>query len=91
MSYFPESRLTPATNLIEGSVNWLAPKLIEPIATSIAKMFKLEKLLNYMELPNDADKVGEKNTDQINMLAGEMSMLEDRIKKIEILSDKDGK
>tara|TARA_R100001594_G_scaffold129648_2_gene168335 strand:+ start:699 stop:947 length:249 start_codon:yes stop_codon:yes gene_type:complete len=72
-------------------IKMLAPKLIEPIATNIAKMFKLEKLLRYMELPNDADKVGEKNTDQINMLAGEMSMLEDRIKKIEILSGKDGK
>ena len=66
----------------------ILPKLMESIGTHMAKLYKLDQVVNYMELPNDADKLGEKNQEQINMLAGEMSILEDRLKKLEILGGK---
>ena len=34
----------------------ILPKLQEEIAKHMAKMFKLDQILNYMELPNDADR-----------------------------------
>ena len=62
----------------------IAPKILD----QVAKVFKLDKVLQYVEQPNDADKEIEKHKEQINMLAGEMSVLEDRLKKIEILNKK---
>ena len=66
----------------------IAPELTENIANHIAKIFKLPQVVNYMELPNDADIIGEKNQEHITMLAGEVSALEDRLKKLEILNKK---
>ena len=66
----------------------ILPKLSEAIANHVAKMFKLNQVVDYMELPNDADKLGEKNQEQINMLAGNMSVIENRLKKLEILGGK---
>ena len=41
-------------------------KLIMPkVMEHIAKTFKLSELIAYMEMPNDADKIGEKNKNQI--------------------------
>ena len=37
-------------------IKLIAPKLTEKIANHVAKAFKLPQVLNYMELPNDADK-----------------------------------
>ena len=53
----------------------ILPKLSEAIANHVAKMFKLNQVVDYMELPNDADKLGKKNQEQINMLASEMSVI----------------
>ena len=66
----------------------ILPKLSEAIANHVAKMFKLNQVVDYMELPNDADKLGKKNQEQINMLAGNMSVIENRLKKLEILGGK---
>ena len=64
-------------------------KLIMPkVMDQFVEIFKLDKVLQYVEQPNDADKEIEKHKEQINMLAGEMSVLEDRLKKIEILNKK---
>ena len=37
-------------------IRLIAPELTEKIANHIAKIFKLPQLVNYMELPNDADQ-----------------------------------
>ena len=50
-------------------VKKLAPKLIEPLAEQVANMFKLPQILNYMELPNDADKRIDKLEVQLKMVA----------------------
>jgi len=50
-------------------IKLIAPKLTEKIAEHIAKAFKLPQVLNYMELPNDADQRIDKLEAQIKMLA----------------------
>ena len=64
-------------------------KLVMPKVTEhIMKVFKLDKVLEYVEQPNDADRIGEKNQEHITMIAGEISALESRLKKLETLSNK---
>ena len=58
------------------------------IIEHIFKVGKIEESIAYRELPNDADMIGEKNKEHITMLAGEVSALEDRLKKLEILNKK---
>tara|TARA_R110002020_G_scaffold342742_4_gene557183 strand:- start:1060 stop:1341 length:282 start_codon:yes stop_codon:yes gene_type:complete len=67
------------------------PALIEKIADKLAKMYKLPQSLDYMELPNSADRLGEKNEEHIELLANNMSDIESRLKKLEILNGKDKK
>ena len=67
-------------------IKLIAPKLTEKIADHIAKTFKLPQLVNYMELPNDADQRVDKIEAQIEMLAKDShpeKPFEDRITKLE--------
>ena len=50
-------------------IKLIAPELTEKIANHIAKIFKLPQVVNYMELPNDADQRVDKLEAQIKMLA----------------------
>ena len=47
----------------------LGDKILPKIMDHIAKVYKLDKVLNYMELPNDADNRIDKLETQIKMLA----------------------
>ena len=58
------------------------------IIEHIFKVGKIEESIAYRELPNDADKLGEQNKEHIVMVAGEISGLESRIKKLETLIKK---
>ena len=62
-------------------------KLVMPKVTDhLMKVFKLNKVLEYVEKPNDADLLGKQNQEHITMVAGEISGLDDRLKKLETLS-----
>ena len=62
-------------------------KLIMPkLMDHFMKVFKLNKVLEYVEKPNDADLLGKQNQEHITMVAGEISGLDDRLKKLETLS-----
>ena len=64
-------------------------KLIMPkLMDHFMKVFKLNKVLEYVEKPNDADLLGKQNQEHITMVAGEISGLDDRLKKLEILNEK---
>ena len=64
-------------------------KLLMPkIMDHFMEMFKLDQVLKYVEQPNDADLLGEKNQEHITMIAGEISGLENRLNKLETLSNK---
>ena len=47
----------------------LLPKVTQKVTDHLAKIFKLDQVLRYMELPNDADKKIEKVEAQLKMLA----------------------
>ena len=64
-------------------------KLVMPKVTDhLMKVFKLDKVLEYVEKPNEADLMGKQNKEHIAMIAGEISGLENRLKKLETLSNK---
>ena len=64
-------------------------KLIMPkLMDHFMKVFKLNKVLEYVEKPNDADLLGKQNQEHITMVAGEISGLESRLKKLETLNKK---
>ena len=64
-------------------------KLVMPKVTDhIMKVFKLDKVLEYVEKPNEADLLCKQNQEHITMVAGEISALESRLKKLETLSNK---
>ena len=46
----------------------IAPKLQEKISSHLMKVFKLEKVLDYVEMPNELDKKVEKLEAQVEML-----------------------
>ena len=62
-------------------------KLVMPKVTDhLMKVFKFDKVLQYVEQPNEADLLGKQNQEHITMVAGEISGLDDRLKKLETLS-----
>ena len=50
----------------------LGDKIMPKIMDHIAKVYKLDKVLNYMELPNDADNRIDKLEEQVKMLANKI-------------------
>ena len=73
---------------LEKKVNKMMDKMKIDIIEHIFKVGKIEESIAYRELPNNADMIGEKNQEHIKMLAGEISGLDDRLKKLETLSKK---
>ena len=63
--------------MIIGKIAKAVLKLIMPnIIEHMMKVFKLDKLVNYMELPNEADRGVLKLQDQINVLTGTIKEME---------------
>jgi len=64
-------------------------KLILPRVTDhFMKVFKMDKLLRYMEEENETDLKVKKQEEQIQLLAAELGKTQDRVEKIEILNAK---
>lgn len=64
-------------------------KLVMPkIMDHFMSVFKLDKVLKYVEQPNEADLMGKQNKEHIIMIAGEISAIETRLKKLETLGEK---
>ena len=57
------------TSFAPAIIKLIAPKLTEKIANHIAKAFKLPQLVNYVELPNDADQRLDRLEEQMKMVA----------------------
>ena len=56
------------TKLIGPLLKLLLPKVTEKVADHLAKVFKMDQLLHYMEMPNSADKKIEKLEAKIQVL-----------------------
>ena len=63
-------------------------KVAKGVLKLVAKQFKLDKVLKYVEQENDADKEIARHKEHITMLAGEIADLESRLNKLEILGKK---
>ena len=77
--------------LVAPLLKLLLPKITEKVTEHLAKIFKMEKLLRYCELPNDADRNIEKLEARIDMLMAEVKDLKEIIEDIEGMLKKFGK
>jgi len=69
--------------MIVGKIAQAVLKLIMPdVVEHLMKVFKLDKMVNYMELPNDADKGVEKLMVENEMLKSQIKDITNEINKI---------
>jgi hypothetical protein len=54
--------------LVAPLLKLLLPKITQKVTDHLAKIFKLDKVLRYMEMPNDADKKIEKLEAKLQVL-----------------------
>ena len=57
--------------LVHPLLKLLLPKVTQKVTDHLAKIFKLDKVLHYVEMPNEADLKIEKLETQLKMLAKE--------------------
>ena len=84
--------------MIIGKIAKAVLKIIMPdIIEHLMKIFKMDKLVNYMELPNEADRGLKKLEDEFNILTGtvkdmvkDMAEVKDAIKKVKNMKFKTG-
>ena len=67
--------------LVAPLLKLLLPKVTEKVADHLTKIFKMDQLLQYMEMPNDADRKVEK-------LEVKMRILMDDVKELGEAKDK---
>ena len=75
--------------MIVGKIAGAVLKRILPDVTEhLLRIFKLDKVLNYMELPNDADKGVEKLKVENEMIKGQMSDMINEVNKLKNIVSK---
>ena len=75
--------------MIVGKIAKAVLKLILPdVMEHLMKVFKMDKLVNYMEMPNEADKGIEKLKVAHEMVKGEMKDMTNEINKIKNILNK---
>ena len=77
--------------LVHPLLKLLLPKITEKVTDHLAKIFKLDSVLRYVEMPNDADKKIEKLEARIDMLMAEFKDLKEVIEDVEGMLKKFGK
>tara|TARA_Y100000310_G_scaffold274923_1_gene291241 strand:+ start:41 stop:289 length:249 start_codon:yes stop_codon:yes gene_type:complete len=75
--------------MIIGKIAKAVFRLIMPdVVEHLMKVFKMDRLLNYMELENDADRAGKENKVEIEMLKEEVKDTINAVNKLTIQLDK---
>ena len=77
--------------LVHPLLKLLLPKITQKVTDHLAKIFKLDSVLRYVEMPNDADKKIEKLEARIDMLMAEFKDLKEVIEDVERMLKKFGK
>ena len=77
--------------LVHPLLKLLLPKITQKVTDHLAKIFKLDSVLRYVEMPNDADKKIEKLEARIDMLMAEFKDLKEVIGDVEGMLKKFGK
>ena len=58
--------------LVAPLLKLLLPKITQKVTDHLAKIFKLDSVLRYMELPNDADRGVKSLQNEVEMIKGEL-------------------
>ncbi len=77
--------------LVHPLLKLLLPKITQKVTDHLAKIFKLDSVLRYVEMPNDADKKIEKLELRMDMFMAEFKDLKEAIKDVEGMLKKFGK
>ena len=77
--------------LVAPLLKLLLPKVTEKVADHLTKIFKMAQLLQYMEMPNDADRKVEKLEVKMRILMDDVKELGEAKDKMEKVLKKFGK
>jgi hypothetical protein len=77
--------------LVAPLLKLLLPKVTEKVADHLTKIFKMDQLLQYMEMPNDADRKVEKLEVKMRILMDDVKKLDEAKDKMEKVLKKFGK
>ena len=77
--------------LVAPLLKLLLPKVTEAVTEHLAKIFKMDQLLQYMEMPNDADRKVEKLEVKMRILMDDVKELGEAKHKMEKVLKKFGK
>ncbi len=75
--------------MIIGKIAKAVLKLIMPdVVEHLIRLFKMDRLVNYMELENDADRIGKENKVEIEMLKEEVKDTINAVNKLTLQLEK---
>ena len=77
--------------LVAPLLKLLFPKVTEKVTDHLAKIFKLDSVLRYVEMPNDADKKIKKLEARVEVMVSEFKELKEVIEGVERMLKKFGK
>ena len=77
--------------LVAPLLKLLLPKVTEKVADHLTKIFKMDQFLQYMEMPNDADRKVEKLEVKMRILMDDVKELGEAKVKMEKVLKKFGK
>ena len=77
--------------LVAPLLKLLLPKVTQAVTEHLARIFKMDQLLQYMEMPNDADKKVEKLEVKMRILMDDVKSLNVGASKVEKVLKKIGK
>ena len=69
--------------LVAPLLKLLLPKVTEKVTDHLAKIFKLDSVLRYVEMPNDADKKIKKLEARVEVMVSEFKELKEAIEGVE--------
>ena len=77
--------------LVAPLLKLLLPKITQKVTDHLAKIFKLDTVLRYVEMPNDADKKIKKLEARVEVMVSEFKELKEAIENVERMLKKFGK
>ena len=77
--------------LVAPLLKLLLPKVTQKVTDHLAKIFKLDSVLRYVEMPNDADKKIKKLEARVEVMVSEFKELKEAIEGVERMLKKFGK
>ena len=77
--------------LVAPLLKLLLPKVTQKVTEHLAKIFKLDTVLRYVEMPNDADKKIKKLEARVEVMVSEFKELKEAIEDVERMLKKFGK